>query len=242
MRKLITAAVLTAAAFASAVCVTAQAADISVEIDGRKVEFNEPPRIINDRVMVPMRKIFGELGAQIRWDDETKTATAIKDAQYVQFSPGNVYMYYGACQNGVDSGELEYASSDILDSAPVIENGTMFVPVRAVSEAFYYDVDYSMDKVSITTPTDANGCIYYSSWTDGGHMYKIDTKGQNRQMLVGEDCYADMGFQYANGYIYYSMREPDNIDIEGQIYRLITDGTCMERLTDASCYMPYNHD
>ena len=242
MKRLITAAMLTAAAFASAIGLTAQAADISVAINGRNVEFDESPRIINDRVMVPMRKIFEELGAEVRWDDETKTATAVKDAQYVQFQNDNIYMFYGACRDGVNSGELEYASSDILDSAPVIENGTMFVPVRAVSEAFYYDVDYSMGKVSITTPTDADGWIYYSSWTDGGHMYKIDTNGQNRQLLVAEDCYADMGFQYANGYIYYSVREPENHELEGQIYRIKPDGTGQERLTDAACYMPFNYD
>ena len=231
MKKLITAIIFTAAALMAAAVPQALADDISVTVDGRFLEFDEPPRIINDRVMVPMRKIFAELGADIRWDDETKTATAVKDAQYVQFTQDSTYMLYGVCKDGLNSGELEYAASNILDSAPVIENDTMFIPVRAVSEAFYYSVEWHPDwnRVEIMTPPYGDGWIYYASWTDGGHMYRIDTNGRTRQLLSYNDCFLDWRFRYLNGYIYYSIREPEN---EGRLYRIRTDGMGEERLTD----------
>ena len=36
----------------------------------------------------------------------------------------------------------------------------------------------------------ADGWIYYSDWNDNGHMYKIDSNGENKKLLVGSfDCY-----------------------------------------------------
>lgn len=217
--------------------------NISVTIDGKAIAFDEQPRIINDSVMVPMRKIFDTLGAEISWDDETKTVTAIKDAQYVKFTNENDAMEIGVCKGGVNSGELSWFTNNTLDSAPMIINGTMFVPARAVSEAFYYDVDWNADDkcVEITTPTDADGWIYYSSWSDEGHMYKIDTNGQNRQMLSDNDCYMDYAqFLYYDGYIYYSIRVPEDTEQEGCLYRIKTDGTGEEKLTDKPVRILYN--
>ena len=240
VKKLITAIILAAASVICAAAPQVLADDISVTVDGRYIEFDEPPRIINDRVMVPMRKIFTELGADIEWDDETKTATAVKDAQYAQFCEGSSYMLYGVCRDGLNSDNFEYASSDALDSAPIIEDDIMFIPVRAVSEAFYFSVEWHPDwnRVEIMTPPYGDGWIYYSSWTDGGHMYRIDTNGRNRQLLSYNDCYLPWGFQYMNGYIYYSVRGDD----EGKLYRIRTDGMKEECLTDAPVYVVDNYD
>lgn len=234
VKKLIMAIIFAAALMATAP--QALAGDISVTVDGRHVQFDEPPRIINDRVMVPMRKIFSELGADIEWDRETNTATAVKDAQYAQFTADSGYMLYGVCRNGLNNDEFEYAGCNELDSAPVIEDDTMFIPVRAVSEAFYYTVEWHPDwnVVEIMTPPLGDGWIYYSSWTDGGHMYRIDTNGRNRQLLSYNDCYLSWGFQYLNGYIYYSIRGND----EGCLYRIRTDGMKEERLTDEPVRVP----
>ena len=235
MKKLITTVILAVSAL-GCLSVQALADDISVTVDGKFVEFSESPRIINDRVMVPMRKIFSELGADIEWDGETNTATAVKDAQYAQFTEGSEYMPFGVCKNGLNSDEFEYASSDLLDSAPVIEGDTMFIPVRAVSEAFYYNVEWHPDwnRVEIMTPPTGDGWIYYASWTDGGHMYRIDTNGRNRQLLSYNDCYLPWGFQYKNGYIYYSVRG----NYGGRLYRIRTDGMKEERLTDETVRVP----
>ncbi|MCH5210628.1 MAG: DUF5050 domain-containing protein [Oscillospiraceae bacterium] len=214
--------------------------DISVTFDGGKIQFseNEQPRMINDRVMVPMRKIFDTIGAKVSWDAETGAVTAIKDAQYIKFTADTASMELGVCKGGIDTGELSWYNTKTLDSAPVIISDTMFVPARAVSEAFYYDVDWNADSkiVSLTTPTDAAGWIYYASWSDDGHMYKIDTNGQHRQKLSDNDCYLNWSFEYANDYIYYSIRDNENSEKEGCLYRIKTDGTGEEKLTDEPIY------
>jgi hypothetical protein len=42
--------------------------------------FDVSPRIENGRTMVPLRAIFEALGAQIQWDETSKTVTAVKDS------------------------------------------------------------------------------------------------------------------------------------------------------------------
>ena len=52
--------------------------EISVEINGQAISFDVPPQIINDRTMVPMRKIFETLGAKVEWLAQTRQILAIK--------------------------------------------------------------------------------------------------------------------------------------------------------------------
>ena len=56
----------------------AETSNISVYIDNKRVSFQANPYMENDRVMVPMRKIFEELGAAVTWDDDTQSVSAVK--------------------------------------------------------------------------------------------------------------------------------------------------------------------
>lgn len=58
--------------------------DITVILDGNKLEFDVPPQIIDGRTMVPIRAIFEALGAEVTWDDATKTVTATIDDYVVK--------------------------------------------------------------------------------------------------------------------------------------------------------------
>lgn len=44
--------------------------EITVCLNGTPLEFDVPPQLINDRTMVPMRKIFEALGAAVDWNGE----------------------------------------------------------------------------------------------------------------------------------------------------------------------------
>lgn len=50
----------------------AKSSDISVKLNSRSVEFDVPPMIINDRTMVPMRKIFEEFNYSVEWNGDSK--------------------------------------------------------------------------------------------------------------------------------------------------------------------------
>lgn len=94
---------------------------ITVTINGKAVEFDVAPVLENGRVLVPLRKIFEELGATVTWEDETKTATAIKGDDSIVIAADNETMD----KNG---------RKILLDVAAKIVDGRLLVPIRAVSE------------------------------------------------------------------------------------------------------------
>lgn len=102
---------------------------ISVEVDDRKVYFDQEPIIYNDRTMVPMRKIFEALGADVTWNANTQTVTGQKGDRAVRVTIGQKMMY-------VNSKAVE------LDTAPFILSGRTLVPARAIAEGLGCTVDW----------------------------------------------------------------------------------------------------
>lgn len=127
MKKIIT-LLLVLIMTVSAFCFCASAdSGVTVYVDGAAVEFDVPPQIINDRTMVPMRAIFEKIGAEVTWDDATKTAISKKDGTTVSITIGE----YKLNVNGKDV--------EIDVPAQIVDSRTL-VPVRAISESFNCDV------------------------------------------------------------------------------------------------------
>ena len=115
--------------------------EIPVFIDGRLIDFDVAPTIINGRTMVPMRKIFEELGAEVNWDDSTKTVTSIKDGVEVVLQIGNKEAYV--------NNEL-----NTLDVEPVIVGNRTMIPLRFVAESLGCKVDWNNDTRTVSITTD----------------------------------------------------------------------------------------
>jgi hypothetical protein len=96
---------------------------IKVELDGNELVFDQPPVIINDRTMVPLRKIFESLGAEIHWDQATSTVTATKEQTVVKLTIGSLVGY-------VNDQKVP------LDTAAVVMNERTLVPVQFIVSAF----------------------------------------------------------------------------------------------------------
>ncbi len=114
--------------------------NISVTIDGEKVTFDQPPVIINDRTMVPLRAIFEALGASVEWNAATRTVTSTMGNTTISMTIGSKTMY----KNG------EAISVDV---APQLVGDRTLVPARAVAESFNCSVDWdgATRTVAITT-------------------------------------------------------------------------------------------
>ncbi len=95
-----------------------------------QITLDVPPQIINDRTMVPLRAIFEAIGADVQWDDATRTITAIKDGTTITMQIDNPAMI-------VNGTEIS------LDAPPQIKNDRTLVPVRAISESFGCDVEWN---------------------------------------------------------------------------------------------------
>ena len=103
-------------------CINAYA-DIRVVNNGKDIIFDVSPQIINDRTMVPMRKIFETLGADVEWNDADSSINATKEGINIHMQIGNPIMK-------VNAKEIS------LDSPPIIVDDRTLVPVRAIAEAF----------------------------------------------------------------------------------------------------------
>lgn len=136
---------------------TASAADVvQVVLDGKALQFDVPPIIKNDRLLVPFRIIGEEMGAVVAWDAATKKVTMTLGSDYVQLQVGNNIMTYGqitADQNG----QMQFLGNTPyqLDAAPEIIDGRTLVPTRAIAEGLGATVSYeaSTKIVFITSNT-----------------------------------------------------------------------------------------
>ena len=129
-------------ALLAAVSVPASAATIEFTIgdtdfltesqDVYKNHILEAAPFINEsgRTMVPIRAISEAFGADVAWDDTTRMVTITNADKEIKLTIDNTLAYI----NGNESA---------LDCTPVIVNGRTFVPVRFISEAFSYNVNYA---------------------------------------------------------------------------------------------------
>ncbi len=108
---------------------------IRVKLDDKYIDFTDAngnvvePQIINDRTMVPFRKIFNELGVT----DENITYTSSEEPIIASGDDAVIKLQIGSTSasktvNGV-------TTNITLDSAPVIVDGRTLVPVRFIAES-----------------------------------------------------------------------------------------------------------
>ena len=115
--------------------------EISVVVGGELLELDVAPIIVEGRTMLPVRKIFECLGAEVTWDDATQTATAEKDGIKIEIPISNKMVKV----NG------EYRELDV--PAMVIEGRTL-APVRFVAESLNAQVGWNEENevVNILLP------------------------------------------------------------------------------------------
>ena len=103
---------------------------ITVILDGEIVVFDiAQPALVNNRTMVPMRKIFEALGATVTWDNTTQTAKAQKGDMTIEITIGNNIMYSNG--NAIE-----------IDSPALLMRSRTYVPVRFVSNALGVKVEW----------------------------------------------------------------------------------------------------
>ena len=146
---IVLALVLLVSAFLS---ISAAADAIRVQINGEDVLFDTPPQIINGRTMVPMRKIFEELGATVIWDDETKTATAQRNEVTVNVTANSPVLFKNS---------MPY----LLDMPPILREGRMLIPLRTVVQAFGCMVDFDHYKYLVSVTASENEAVKKEKYT-----------------------------------------------------------------------------
>ncbi len=215
----------------SVFCINIVHADaIDVTIDNVLQSYDVMPVIENGRTLVPMRGIFEALGAEIAWDDSTKTVTGKKGDISVSLQIGNNV----AKINGEDK---------TLDVAATIINSRTMVPVRFISEALGCKVEWIADTKTVvinsaklklaplvsevhrdvpkefTKSNDLKDMLYftYDEFADQEAQYaKVKEKGE---VVCTEDEFMDGIEPLYNGSENYGSIEV--VDVEGQAFKKV---------------------
>ncbi len=103
---------------------------IRVTLDGQEIGFDQPPVIVRDRTLVPLRAIFEAMGAVVSWDDTTETVTAVRGNTKISLQIGSDKLFV----NG---------SERVLDVPAQLMGGRTLVPARAVAEGLGADVGWN---------------------------------------------------------------------------------------------------
>ena len=204
-KKFISAAVCAAmlAAAPAALCED----DIKVILDGSAMSFEVPPQIINDRTLVPLRAIFEALGADVEWDEDTRTVTAEKDGTVLSLAIDSYVMTVG--ERMVE-----------LDSPAVIIDDRTLVPARAVSESFGADVEWDEDTrtVIITTdgsePTAAPTIIPTASPQPAPIQTAVPETSGTEEPLIEYDSASEQNVAFMRGFEILSAEKNENGDYD----------------------------
>ena len=109
--------------------------EVSVVLNGEKLEFDVNPTIINDRTMVPMRKIFESFGAKVEWVEASQMIFATKGAKCI-------LLQIDVPKMAINNFATEEITKIDLDTAPLIKDDRTLVPLRAISESLDMDVQW----------------------------------------------------------------------------------------------------
>ncbi|MBQ3118707.1 MAG: leucine-rich repeat protein [Clostridia bacterium] len=101
--------------------------EILVRVDNKYVDFDQPPAIVNDRTLVPVRAIFEAMGISVDWNADTRTVTATRGNTQIKLTIDSNIM-----KKVVDGVET---SIEIDVPAMILGDRTM-VPARAPMENF----------------------------------------------------------------------------------------------------------
>ncbi len=145
----------------------------NVYVDNNLVELDTQPEVFRGYTYVPISFIAREFGATVTW--ERPTVTIVKDDVELVLTVGSNVVY----KNGVKS----YTDYNVF-----LTNGRVMVPVRLISDAFGYAVDYSENnngtningniKIDTTKQQDTNNGFVenneeYVLTDDGKFGYKV---------------------------------------------------------------------
>jgi hypothetical protein len=113
---------------------------VSVQIDGGRQNYEQPPVIIDGNTLAPLRAIFESLGARVTWDDATRTATGHKGNKTIVLQIGSTTAY-------VDGTPVQ------LEQPAQLVNGNTMAPARFVGEAFGGKVGWDGNTRTVTITT-----------------------------------------------------------------------------------------
>lgn len=104
--------------------------DIMVMVNKNLLTFDQPPVLVNDRTLVPLRAIFESLGATVDWNAKTRTVSAKRGSDSLSLVVGTNVIRKNNTKIEIDV------------PAQIVGDRTM-VPARAIAEALGASVNWN---------------------------------------------------------------------------------------------------
>lgn len=138
-----------------AVSYSSYGSKITVELDDAVLNLKKAPIIKDGFTLVPLREIADSMNVMLYWDSNTKTVVCAKDDVYLTFAVNSRIM------------KSSEDSDVILDVAPILIDGTTYVPLRALSVALNSEVfwDNELQTVFIYSPVNYEDAVLSSKLT-----------------------------------------------------------------------------
>lgn len=112
--------------------------EIEVYYNGEKIEFDQKPILVNDRTLVPFRKVFESMGCIVYYNNsESKVMALTKEGDILTHTIGtNTFELNG--------------EEKTFDSASTILNDRTLIPLRAVAETLSAEVEWNDKEQTVT--------------------------------------------------------------------------------------------
>lgn len=189
--------------------------NVSVYVNDEQVVFEEqPPVIINERTMIPVRGVLEKMGKTVEWDGDSRSVTVSDDEKTVVLTVGDEEMLIT---------EADAERKTVLDTAPQIINDKTLLPIRALAEEFGACVNWLDSIRAVMITTDKYADVLADEETYLGDAYRIE-----------EETLADCGncFVLNNSYLFTAVKVPDNrAEYYAQIVNMIA-----EKVPEANVY------
>lgn len=126
---------------------------INVMVNGKCVKFTDAaPEVTDGRTMVPVRAITEALGGEVLYGDREGLVRLYMDEYVIFITIGSTTVEI--TPRGTDTGEADKTIE--MDCAPYAKGGRTYIPVRFISEALGYDVQWdSYYNTAVITDLDA---------------------------------------------------------------------------------------
>lgn len=180
---------------------------IQVKLENETISFDVPPMLMENRTMVPLRKVMEALGYEVSWDEEKQLVTATKDGAYVKVDVGAARVSLGN-----DAVQLPL-------TVQMVQDRTM-VPLRFIAAAAGYDVLWDSDSNTVyiekpnhdktQSPRQFQRIAMLGNstfWTDGKKISMEQGIYEEAPHAYTNSLQVDDGFLYYRDSAFYLCRE-----------------------------------
>ncbi len=184
---------------------------VTVTIDEKEINFDQPPIIVNSRTLVPVRAVVEAMGGDVSWDDVTERATLILGEDIIKLTIDNTTAYLND-------------EAKIVDVAPQIINSRTLMPIRFVAESFGYQVDWDeatqtvLIKRMVSSEEESKNTLAIAAFTEFLNDFQqkpIEIQAMPNNLILTDDNYITTTLEIL-------LYEFFDIDMDGQTELIVS--------------------